>query len=73
MTRGDRLFFDQALRDVNIAFKETPWDVARTYGALLAHVWIEKHDPQTCIICARAEVYVTVLSGALQLPPQDEG
>lgn len=64
--RGDRLFFDQALRDTQIAFKETPWDVARTLAALLHHVWTERHAPDECVVCAKAEVYATVLGGGLQ-------
>ena len=65
--RGDRLFFDQALRDAQMVYKETPWDAARTLGALLQHVWAEKHDPNTCVTCAKAEVYAQVLAGGLQL------
>ena len=70
--RNDRIFFDQALRDTQVAFKETPWDVARTFAALLQHVWAEKHSPDECVICAKAEVYATVLAGALQ-PGGDGG
>lgn len=66
-----RIYFDQALRDVQAVYKATPWDAARTLGELLAHVWIEKHDPQVCTTCAKAEAYATVWTGALRA--DDEG
>jgi hypothetical protein len=65
----NRLWFDQALRDVTMITKETPWDVARRLGALLVHVVEEQHDPRVCTTCGRAIVYARVLTGALQLPP----
>jgi hypothetical protein len=69
--RGDRLFFDQALRDTQVIYRETSWDVARTLAALLQHVWTEKHSPQECVTCARAEIYSRVLEGHLHL--EEEG
>lgn len=68
-----RLWFDQAIRDVTMVFKETPWDVSRRLGELLAHIVEQRHDAHACATCARAEVYARVLSGALQPPPDTAG
>ena len=79
--RADHLWFDQALRDVTMITKETPWDVARRIGELLAHV--VRNDvaegvdhlgfrPDVCNSCARAEVYARVLEGGLQLGPDTQ-
>ena len=67
----DRLWFDQALRDVTMVTKETPWDVSRRLGGLLVHVWTERHDPLVCTTCAKAEAYATVFRGGLQLDDRD--
>lgn len=64
----DRLWFDQALRDITMLYKETPWDAGRRIGEMLQHVWVERHDPRACIMCAKAEAYVSVLGGALRPP-----
>ena len=71
--RGDRLWFDQALRDVTVVNKETPWDVARRSHRLLIHAWTHRDgDPESCATCATIEVYVTVLQGGLQLGPDPQ-
>lgn len=73
--RGDRLAFDQALRDVTALQKETPWDVARRLAAMLEHAWVHRADgatPDACATCATIEVYVTVLRGGLQLGPDPQ-
>lgn len=73
--RGNRLFFDQALRDAQMMYKETPWDVARTLGQLLHHVWTAHPprlpQPSDCQLCAKAEVYVTVLAGSLRIGEEE--
>lgn len=71
-SRGDPLFFDQALRDTQVIYRETCWDVARTLAALLNHVWTEKHSPNECVQCAKAEIYSTVLEGNLRLEYREE-
>ncbi len=73
--RGDRLAFDQALRDVTALQKETPWDVARRLAGMLVHVWHHRDaggTPETCATCATAEVYVRVLEGGLQIGPDPQ-